>query len=65
VATRERINYAQVKGYATHLSTALVRKFDFREGDTIALFSQNTIWYPVAMLGAIRVGRFYPQSPTF
>ncbi|QVM08222.1 hypothetical protein D8B26_002916 [Coccidioides posadasii str. Silveira] len=55
-STRERVSFAQVKEYTTFLSTALVRMFDFKEGDTVALFSQNTIWYPVAMLGAIRVG---------
>ncbi|KAK2786034.1 hypothetical protein FQN52_008030 [Onygenales sp. PD_12] len=55
-ATKERISFTQVKEYTTYLSTALVKMFNFKEGDTVALFSQNTIWYPVAMLGAIRAG---------
>ncbi|KAI1926080.1 hypothetical protein LOZ12_000493 [Ophidiomyces ophidiicola] len=54
--TRERISFAQVKEYTTLLSTALVKMFDLQEGETVALFSQNTIWYPVAMLGTIRAG---------
>ncbi|KAK2810063.1 hypothetical protein FQN50_003257 [Emmonsiellopsis sp. PD_5] len=55
-ATKERVSFTQVKEYTTYLSTALVKMFNFKEGDTVALFSQNTIWYPVAMLGAIRAG---------
>jgi len=27
-----------------------------KEEDTVALFSQNTIWYPVAMFAALRAG---------
>ncbi|KAI4243946.1 MAG: hypothetical protein L6R40_003156 [Gallowayella cf. fulva] len=54
--TGERINYAQVKDYTTYLSTALVRKYGLKEGDTVALFSPNTIWYPVAIFGILRAG---------
>ncbi|PGH09892.1 hypothetical protein AJ80_07602 [Polytolypa hystricis UAMH7299] len=55
-STKERVSYAQVKEYATYFSTALVKMFGFKEEDTVALFSENTIWYPVAMLGTVRVG---------
>ncbi|KAL9620356.1 MAG: hypothetical protein Q9204_008217 [Flavoplaca sp. TL-2023a] len=54
--TGERIDYAQVKEYTTYLSTALVKKYGFKEGETVALFSPNTIWYPVAMLAVLRAG---------
>jgi hypothetical protein len=54
--TKERINWAQVKECATYLSTALAKKYGMQEGHTVLLFSQNTIWYPVAMLAAIRAG---------
>ncbi|GAB7355392.1 hypothetical protein MBLNU459_g5913t1 [Dothideomycetes sp. NU459] len=54
--TKERLSYADVKTATTHLSTALVTHYAFRPGDTVALFSQNTIWYPVAMLGTLRAG---------
>ena len=54
--TQERIDYAQVKDYSTYLSTALVKRFELQKGQTVALFSPNTIWYPVAMLGTLRAG---------
>ncbi|KLJ13022.1 hypothetical protein EMPG_12007 [Blastomyces silverae] len=54
--TKERINWAQVKEAATYASTALVRKYGMKEADTVSLFSQNTIWYPVAMFAGLRAG---------
>lgn len=54
--TKERLNWAQVKQSTKHISTALVRRYGFRAGDTITIFSGNTIWYPVAMFSAVRVG---------
>lgn len=54
--TKEELNWRQVKEAATHLSTALVKKYNLKEGETVALFSQNTIWYPVAMHATLRVG---------
>ncbi|KAL8871627.1 MAG: hypothetical protein Q9174_002587 [Haloplaca sp. 1 TL-2023] len=54
--TGERIDYAQVKQYTTFVSTVLTKEYGLREGDTVALFSPNTIWYPVALLGVLRAG---------
>ncbi|OCL01262.1 4-coumarate-CoA ligase 2 [Glonium stellatum] len=54
--TKERVNWKQVKDYSTYISTALVKKYGLKEGQTMSLFSQNTIWYPVAMFGGLRVG---------
>ncbi|KAI9808861.1 MAG: hypothetical protein M1827_007184 [Pycnora praestabilis] len=54
--TNERVDFAQVKEYSTYLSTALVKKYGLKENQTVALFSPNTIWYPVAMLGTLRAG---------
>lgn len=54
--TKERLDWAQVKTKATQLSTALIRKYGLRPGDTVSLFSTNTIWYPVAMWAVIRAG---------
>lgn len=54
--TKERLDWAQVKEATTHLSTALVKDHGLQPGQTVALFSQNSIWYPVAMLGTLRVG---------
>ncbi|WPH00539.1 Hypothetical protein R9X50_00336800 [Acrodontium crateriforme] len=64
--TKEQLNWRQVKEVATHLSTALVKKYGLREGETVALFSQNTIWYPVAMHATLRVGgRISGASPAY
>jgi 4-coumarate--CoA ligase len=41
--TKERINWAEVKQYSTYISTALVRKYGLKAGETVALFSQNTV----------------------
>jgi 4-coumarate--CoA ligase len=54
--TLERISFLDVKAYSTYVSTALVKKYGLKEGDTVALFSQNTVWYPVAMHAATRAG---------
>jgi acyl-CoA synthetase (AMP-forming)/AMP-acid ligase II len=54
--TQERVSWAEVKTHTTHLSTALVKHYGLQKGDVVALFSPNTIWYPVAMLAVNRVG---------
>jgi 4-coumarate--CoA ligase len=64
--TKERRNYAEVKESATHISTALVKKYGMEEGHTVLLFSQNTIWYPITMLAAIRAGgKICGASPAY
>ncbi|GAB7365988.1 hypothetical protein MBLNU230_g7315t1 [Neophaeotheca triangularis] len=54
--TKEKLNWRQVKEAATFISTALVKNYGLQTDDTVALFSQNTIWYPVAMHATLRVG---------
>mgnify|MGYP003629474259 CR=1 FL=1 len=54
--TKERVPYIEVKAHTTNLSTALVKHYGLQKGDVVALFSPNTIWYPVAMLSVNRVG---------
>ena len=54
--TKEKLNWREVKETATYVSTALVKKYGLKEGETVALFSLNTIWYPVAMHATLRVG---------
>jgi hypothetical protein len=64
--TKERVNWADVKKYSTYISTALVKKYGLREGETVALFSQNTVWYPVAMFAGLRVGaKISGASPAY
>ncbi|KAK4897331.1 hypothetical protein LTR27_004851 [Elasticomyces elasticus] len=65
-ATKERIDLAEVKEKATNLSTALVQKYGLKPGDTVSLFSTNTIWYPVAMWATVRAGgRVNGASPAY
>ena len=64
--TKETLNWREVKEAATYLSTALVKNYGLQEGDTVALFSQNTIWYPVAMHATMRVGgKISGASPAY
>lgn len=57
--TKERVNWQDVKEASTYISTALVKKYGFKEGQTLSLFSRNTIWYPVMMFAGIRVGQCF------
>ncbi|PWW78903.1 acetyl-CoA synthetase-like protein [Tuber magnatum] len=41
---------------STYLSTTLCKAYNLRPNDTVSLFSTNTIYYPVAMFAALRVG---------
>ncbi|KAK3047692.1 hypothetical protein LTR09_010950 [Extremus antarcticus] len=54
--TKERLDYADVKEKATLLSSALIHDYGLQPGDTVSLFSTNTIWYPVAMWATVRAG---------
>ncbi|CAE6997725.1 hypothetical protein CFE70_000539 [Pyrenophora teres f. teres 0-1] len=64
--TKERVDWADVKRYSTFISTALVKKYGLKEGETVALFSQNTVWYPVAMFAGLRVGaKISGASPAY
>ncbi|KAJ4516520.1 hypothetical protein HRR83_001854 [Exophiala dermatitidis] len=54
--TKEHLSYADLKTHTTHLSTALVKKYGLQQGQTVALFSPNTVWYPCAMFGTLRAG---------
>jgi hypothetical protein len=57
-ATGERVNWREVKELSTLICTALTREYGLREGDTVALFSPNSVWYPVVMFGCLRAGEF-------
>ncbi|OJJ06169.1 hypothetical protein ASPVEDRAFT_87483 [Aspergillus versicolor CBS 583.65] len=54
--TKEAIRYDALKDLTTYVSTSLVVNYGLKPGDTVALFSPNTIWYPVAMLATVRAG---------
>ncbi|OJD37088.1 4-coumarate-ligase 2 [Diplodia corticola] len=64
--TSETLDWEAVRSLTTYLSTALVRKLGLREGETVSLFSPNSVWYPVAMHGALRAGaRVSGASPAY
>ncbi|KAF2445352.1 4-coumarate-CoA ligase 2 [Karstenula rhodostoma CBS 690.94] len=64
--TKERVNWLDVKKYSTYISTALVKRYGLHEGETISLFSQNTVWYPVAMFAGLRAGaKISGASPAY
>ncbi|KAI1345605.1 acetyl-CoA synthetase-like protein [Xylaria sp. FL0043] len=54
--TKERVSWKDVKEAATYISTSLSRDYGLNAGDTVSLFSRNTIWYPVMLFAAMRVG---------
>ncbi|KAH8592885.1 hypothetical protein B0O99DRAFT_653545 [Bisporella sp. PMI_857] len=54
--TKARLSWADLKSSSTYLATALTKKYGLKPGETVALFSPNTIWYPVAMHAVTRVG---------
>ena len=56
-ATKERIGFDLAKEYAIKISTTLVHNFGLSKGDVVALFSPNTVWYPIAMFATNRVGK--------
>ncbi|KAF2764764.1 acetyl-CoA synthetase-like protein [Teratosphaeria nubilosa] len=64
--TKERLDFSEVKQKATQLSTALIRDYGLKPGDTVSLFSTSTIWYPVAMWASLRAGgRVNGASPAY
>ena len=54
--TKEHLSYVELKTHTTHLSTALTKNYCLSQGQTVALFSPNTVWYPCAMFGVLRAG---------
>jgi 4-coumarate--CoA ligase len=64
--TKERVDWTDVKKYSTYISTALVKKYGLKTGNTVSLFSMNTIWYPVAMFAGLRGGaKISGASPAY
>ena len=57
--SKERLDWAEVKSKSTALSSCLIRQYGLKPGDTVSLFSGNTIWYPVCMFAVIRAGKFH------
>ncbi|KAI1015480.1 hypothetical protein LB504_011080 [Fusarium proliferatum] len=62
-ATGKFLSYHDWKHIATTVSTILYQEYDVRPGQKIAIIGQNSIWYPVAMLAASRLGAVVTLLP--
>ncbi|KAF5973534.1 hypothetical protein FBULB1_8280 [Fusarium bulbicola] len=62
-ATGQVVSFHDLKSIATTVSTILHQEYDVRPGQTIAIIGQNSIWYPVAMLAASRLGAVVTLLP--
>jgi len=61
-----RLCFPKVKELATNLSNTLVKKYGLLPSETVSLFASNSIYYPVAMWAALRVGgRVNGASPAY
>jgi acyl-CoA synthetase (AMP-forming)/AMP-acid ligase II len=61
-----RLSFPKVKELATNLSNTLVKTYGVLPGETVSLFASNSIYYPVAMWAALRVGgRVNGASPAY
>ncbi|KIX97086.1 uncharacterized protein Z520_07200 [Fonsecaea multimorphosa CBS 102226] len=54
--TKEHLSYSDLRLHTIHLSTALVKRYGLQEGQTVSIFSPNTVWYPCVMFGTLRAG---------
>ncbi|KAF2008866.1 CoA ligase-like protein, partial [Aaosphaeria arxii CBS 175.79] len=54
--TGRRISFDVLKQYATALSTRLSQEFTLLPGENVAVICENSIWYPVAVFAALRLG---------
>ncbi|PNP85367.1 hypothetical protein FNYG_01196 [Fusarium nygamai] len=62
-ATGEFLSFHDLKSIAIIVSTILYQEHDVRPGQKIAIIGQNSIWYPVAMLAASRLGAVVTLLP--
>ncbi|KIY01306.1 uncharacterized protein Z520_02858 [Fonsecaea multimorphosa CBS 102226] len=61
-STDQFLSFDDIRRLATRLSTILYHKYGLRTGDGVCVFSANTIWYPVAMFAAVRLGVVFTGS---
>lgn len=54
--TGERLDFASIAQHSTSLSNTLQTSYGLKTGDTIAIACRNSIWYPVAVFAALRLG---------
>ncbi|OQU94473.1 hypothetical protein CLAIMM_00827 [Cladophialophora immunda] len=61
-STDQFLSFDDIRRLATRLSAILYHKYGLRAGDGVCVFSSNTIWYPVAMFAAVRLGVVFTGS---
>ncbi|KAF5561451.1 phenylacetyl ligase [Fusarium phyllophilum] len=62
-ATGEFLSFHDLKSISTIVSTILYQEYDVKPEQKIAIIGQNSIWYPVAMLAASRLGAVVTLLP--
>ena len=66
VTTKERLTFHEVRRHAEILSTIFVKQYGLQSGETVSLFSGNSVWYPVGVWATIRAGgRVNGASPAY
>ncbi|OAL33778.1 hypothetical protein AYO20_06954 [Fonsecaea nubica] len=61
-STDQFLSFDDIRRLATRFSTILYHKYGLRAGDGVCVFASNTIWYPVAMFAAVRLGVVFTGS---
>jgi acyl-CoA synthetase (AMP-forming)/AMP-acid ligase II len=54
--TGDKISFDTLKEYAIRLSTVLAKDHGLKQGSNIAIATKNSIWYPVVVFAALRLG---------
>jgi 4-coumarate--CoA ligase len=54
--TGDNISFDTLKDYATQLSTVLAGSYNLKRGSNVAVACENSIWYPVVVFAALRLG---------
>ncbi|OAP57398.1 hypothetical protein AYL99_08136 [Fonsecaea erecta] len=61
-STDQFLSFDDIRRLATRFSSILYHKYGLRAGDGVSAFTSNTIWYPVAMFAAARLGVIFTGS---
>lgn len=62
-ATGEYLSFCDVKYKSISASTALAQSYGLKPGQTVAIICRNSVWYPVAMFSALRLGAVVSALP--
>ena len=60
--TKEKIPFTTLKVLATYLSTILAQQYGIKAGSHITIFCSGSVWYPVVVFAAIRLGAIVTGS---